>query len=273
MFLFLKKNISTITSLFPVVIFFGILMPDALKSEETSYHTFFKKLDSIDYTYAFQKNTNECLSRDIEELHAVFSPAADKMYRSFNLKKPASFHITIAQNERIFQQLTGKNGNTASVYDSNLDVIYFQNPMNLKKSLALDRIVNHELCHISISSARKNQGGELKRWLEESFCEEVASPGMHRSFKVNTTLRKYKTLNEFVNYLNENLLNHADRKERFMAYRLGGLWGRHLIEEFGREKILKWIIEPMTAGTMKEMEREYKIFYEEIINNPLYFSF
>lgn len=216
------------------------------------YH---KTIDGIDYSFYTSEKINLAFDKEIQKFHSIFRSEINKLYNEWNVKKPIRYNIFLTENAGIFGHLTGKNWQTAGVYDSEADRFYFQNPVSLTKQGILQKTIRHEICHQMLE---KNRRASVKSWLEEGFCEALS--GRRKSLHAKETIKIYPTALKFKNFILTKS-NSQNKKEQNLAYQAAAEYAAYLLHKLGKHAVFE------TIANGAAVEKYYPEFYLAIKKN------
>ena len=205
-------------------------------------------LESVQYYY--QKA--DSAKKQIQIFHPLFIRQSAAIFNEWNIKTPILFHVVLSENASAFGKLTGKNWDTASVFDATTDRFYFQNIQSLQKQKILHKTIRHELCHQMIFVKRKQL---TDFWLEEGFCEVVA--GIVKSVKGLKLLQTIRTEQELKQFVVRNSKSNS-KSNKNQAYQVSAMYVNYLLQKLGKQALLEMIVAGELRGDY------YSGFYKEI---------
>ncbi|MDH5656549.1 MAG: hypothetical protein OEZ34_11605, partial [Spirochaetia bacterium] len=143
--------------------------PHKIRTERIVYN-------NSEYIIYYKYNSGDIKNSVIDFFDDLYNKEKSTLFHLLNLRDKNEYKIAIAENADIFSALTGRNWHTASLIDKQRKILYLQNILSLKKNNMLDRVLRHELCHMSFDESKKENFV-----LEESFCEGFSSVDSHKS--------------------------------------------------------------------------------------------
>ncbi len=210
------------------------------------------KIDFVNYNIFLEKGSSFS-EKDIELFHKKFVVYADSLYRRFNVKFPSNINVSITSRAWIFKDLTGLSGNFAGAYNSERDILYFQNIRSRRMVKILDKVIQHELLHKIIKEEGKITNEKF--WMEEILCEGLF-PLQYSTLKYKTSKRlSYK---KFLKRLKIGLQSsNSSYKIRQRAYYYAGSFGKFLITRMGEKKLFEFIVNRKDPMLLKKYYREF----------------
>ncbi|AOP32629.1 hypothetical protein A0128_01320 [Leptospira tipperaryensis] len=167
-----------------------------------------------------------------------------------NLKKPSEAFIFIAENSKVFAQISGQPSFVAARFLSDSNRFYFQNPNTLYKRNILSSSIRHEICHF-LSPHLKEQ---TLQWIEESYCEALYPTNSIVSKKFLDFPKSWEQFKKI------NLSKNSKKEEELKKYKLLASWGDWILKDQGEIRFRN-LLENQTP------ENEWKILYSKFLKS------
>ncbi len=195
------------------------------------------RIDEVEYRIA--RDAGDIRREEtLASFHELFVTAAREVFARFELRRPASFRVSIARGAWLFKDITGMDRHTSALFSPERMEFFFQNPETLNRRGIVRAVVYHEMLHCALHAARLERGCEAKAqtsvWIEESLC--AALYPIARPDSLSAIKEKPRSLCELQLRLEKDL--GAKRKEtRAAAYALARVWGLHCIKSLGERRL------------------------------------